>query len=131
MLKDEVLKILESDRTRYASGQELAKRSGVTRAAVWKAVNALIADGHEIEAVPAKGYRLTDNSDVLTAAGITARMKNKCEARVYDCVESTNKTAKLAAIDGAAANTIIVANEQTGGKSQAAGAVYPPKSPPR
>lgn len=128
MLKDEVLKILESDRTRYASGQELAKRSGVTRAAVWKAVNALIADGHEIEAVPAKGYRLTDNSDVLTAAGITARMKNKCEVRVYDCVESTNKTAKLAAIDGAAANTIIVANEQTDGKGRRGRSFYSPKS---
>lgn len=128
MLKDEVLKILESNRPRFTSGQELAKQSGVTRAAIWKAVNSLIADGHEIEAVTAKGYRLRDDSDVLTAAGITARMKHKCEVRVYDCVESTNKTAKLAAIDGAAANTIIAADEQTAGKGRRGRSFYSPKS---
>lgn len=128
MLKDEVLKILESNRPMFTSGQELAKQSGVTRAAIWKAVNSLIADGHEIEAVTAKGYRLCDDSDVLTAAGITARMKRKCEVRVYDCVESTNKTAKLAAIDGAAANTIIVADEQTAGKGRRGRSFYSPKS---
>ena len=128
MLKDEVLKTLESNRPRFTSGQELAKKSEVTRAAIWKAVNLLIADGHEIEAVTAKGYRLRDDSDVLTAAGITAHMKHKCEVCVYDCVESTNKTAKLAAIDGATTNTIIVADEQTAGKGRRGRSFYSPKS---
>ena len=67
MVKDEVLKILESNRERFTSGQELATALGVTRTAVWKAVNALISDGHDVEAVSSKGYRLTDESDVLTA----------------------------------------------------------------
>ena len=127
MVKDEVLKILESNRERFTSGQELATALGVTRTAVWKAVNALISDGHDIEAVSSKGYRLTDESDVLTAVGIQARMKNTCEVRVYDCVESTNKTAKLAAVEGVAANTIIVANEQTGGKGRRGRSFFSPK----
>ena len=34
----------------YVSGQELCERFGVSRTAVWKAINQLKKDGYEIEA---------------------------------------------------------------------------------
>ena len=41
-----------------ASGSELARAAGLTRAAVWKQVEALRAAGLAIEASPGQGYSL-------------------------------------------------------------------------
>ncbi len=53
-MKAEILALLrESDD--YISGQELCRRFGVTRSAVWKAVGQLKKEGYEIEAVQNRG----------------------------------------------------------------------------
>lgn len=128
-LKEEILAILESNRNRAVSGQELAEKLSVTRAAVWKAVKSLKTEGHIIEAVTNRGYRLQTVSDVLSAAGIKTCLKHDCRVEVYDKLESTNITAKLAALNGAPANTVIAANCQTGGRGRRGRAFYsPPKS---
>ncbi|MDE5893963.1 MAG: helix-turn-helix domain-containing protein, partial [Acetatifactor sp.] len=55
-MKAEILTLLrESDD--YVSGQELCQRFGVTRSAVWKAVNQLKKEGYEIDALQNRGYR--------------------------------------------------------------------------
>ena len=41
-----------------ASGADLARAAGLTRAAVWKQVQALRAAGLPVEAVPGRGYAL-------------------------------------------------------------------------
>ena len=56
----------------YVSGQELAKKLGVSRQAVWKAVNSLRADGFEIESVSNRGYRLRSLPDSLNSAAVKA-----------------------------------------------------------
>ncbi len=38
-VKESVLKILEENRERSISGEELAKHLSVSRAAIWKAIN--------------------------------------------------------------------------------------------
>ena len=40
------------------SGEQMCKTLGLTRAAVWKAIEALRADGYEIEAATRRGYFL-------------------------------------------------------------------------
>mgnify|MGYP000721300501 CR=1 FL=1 len=52
---------------RYISGQELADQLGVSRAAIWKAVTALRADGTPIEAITNRGYALPHGADLLNA----------------------------------------------------------------
>lgn len=42
----------------YLSGQELSRTLGISRAAVWKAVEALRRQGYDIEARTGRGYRL-------------------------------------------------------------------------
>ena len=42
----------------FVSGQQLCEEFGVSRTAVWKAINQLKEEGYEIEAVHNKGYRL-------------------------------------------------------------------------
>ena len=49
-VKTEVLKLLETNRDRDLSGQDIADRLGVTRAAVWKAVKALKQQGYRVDA---------------------------------------------------------------------------------
>ena len=53
-MKAEILRLLrETDG--YVSGQELCNQFGVSRTAVWKAINQLKEAGYEIEAVQNKG----------------------------------------------------------------------------
>ena len=53
-LKQNVITILEQNRGQAVSGQDLAERLGVSRAAVWKAVQFLKEEGWEIEAATKK-----------------------------------------------------------------------------
>ncbi|MEN6563991.1 MAG: biotin operon repressor, partial [Christensenella sp.] len=62
--------LLESNKSTFLSGEEIARRLGVSRNAVWKAIKALQAEGYPIEAVPNKGYCLSAESDVLSESGI-------------------------------------------------------------
>ncbi len=57
-LREELLAELEKRRGEDISGQALAERFGVTRSAVWKAINALRAEGFAILSTPNRGYRL-------------------------------------------------------------------------
>ena len=70
--KDKVLKLLvdkksdgKSVEDSSVSGEKLAAECGVSRAAIWKAVNALRNDGFRITGTPNGGYYLCDD-DVFT-----------------------------------------------------------------
>ena len=61
-MKAEILRLLrETDG--YVSGQELCNQFGVSRTAVWKAINQLKEAGYEVEAVQNKGYHLVSVPD--------------------------------------------------------------------
>ena len=60
-MKGEILKLLK-ETDGYVSGQELCRRFGVSRTAVWKVINQLKEEGYEIEAVRNRGYVLTGKS---------------------------------------------------------------------
>ena len=54
------------------SGDTLAREAGLTRAAVWKRIDALREAGVGIEASPGRGYRLEQPLDLLDADAIRA-----------------------------------------------------------
>ena len=56
MSKGDVLALLREDE--YISGEEISRKLGVSRAAVWKAVKALRGEGCHIDSVPNRGYCL-------------------------------------------------------------------------
>ena len=58
MLKDEIVKLLEAEGEGYLSGQRISAQLGVSRAAVWKAIEALRKEGYEIDSRSNCGYRL-------------------------------------------------------------------------
>ena len=69
MTKEAVLELLRTS-DGFVSGQDMSGRLQLTRAAVWKAVQALREEGWEIESVPRRGYRLTGRPDRLNAGEI-------------------------------------------------------------
>ena len=53
-MKEKILALLRQSND-YISGQNLCEQLNVSRTAVWKAVNALKAEGYQIEAVQNRG----------------------------------------------------------------------------
>ncbi len=128
-VKTEVLKLLEANRDRDLSGQEIAKCLGVSRAAVWKAVQVLKEQGYRIEAANNRGYHLAEDSDVLSAEGICLGLKEdyqKYEIRVCQCVDSTNQEIKRRALEGAREGLVVLSEEQTAGKGRKGRGFYSP-----
>ena len=68
--KDKLLGLFEENKGIYFSGEEIAKKLCVSRAAVWKAVKSLRDEGYVIDAVTNKGYCLSVNTDILSIQGI-------------------------------------------------------------
>ena len=117
--KEQVLALLEANRTACLSGAALAQQLGLSRNAVWKAVKALERDGYTIEAAPNKGYRLCDDCDKISAQGIRSFLREPlAEISVFDSLESTNITAKERAVAGAGHGTVVLAETQTAGKGR-------------
>ena len=113
-VKTEVLKLLEASRERDLSGQEMAESLGVTRSAIWKAVNTLKKEGYQIQAVNNRGYRLKEESDVLSEEGIRLCLHKPYDSqkiKVFKCIDSTNMEAKRCALNGEGEGLVILAEE--------------------
>ena len=59
MSRERVYQLLREQAGTFVSGQELSGLLGISRAAVWKAIDSLRRDGYTIEARTGLGYRLT------------------------------------------------------------------------
>ncbi len=128
-VKTEVLKLLEGNRDKDLSGQEIAGRLGVTRAAVWKAVKALKEQGYRVDAANNRGYRLCDDNDVISAEGICLTLKEEYRQReicVCRCVDSTNQEVKRRALEGAGEGLVVLSEEQTAGKGRKGRSFFSP-----
>ena len=129
-IKEELLRILTEKEGQEISGQELADRLGVSRTAVWKAVNGLIAKGCEIQAGRNRGYRLV-GGDLLVTGAVRAFLPPELQENemvLLKTVDSTNTYAKKLAADGAADGTVVIAEQQTAGRGRRGNSFYsPPK----
>ncbi len=128
-VQNHLRELLESNKSVYLSGEEIARRLGVSRNAVWKAVKALQADGYPIAAAPNRGYCLAAESDVLSISGIRRYLTGEAQAldlHVYDAVDSTNLVLRRLAGEGAPEGTVAVAAEQTGGRGRKGRSFYSP-----
>ena len=130
-VKEAILAMLTESGERYLSGEAMSEALGVSRAAVWKAIDALRADGCEIEAAPRRGYRLAAAPDRLTEGTILPHLPADRAGRLIclDSVDSTNNYAKTLALDraGFADGTAIAADEQTGGRGRLGRSFQSPK----
>jgi len=96
-------------------GPAIADELGVSRAAVWKHVEAIREAGFGVESGD-DGYRLTavpEYGGLAIAHGLDAPY----EVEYHDAVGSTNDRARELADEGAS-DVVVVADEQTGGRGR-------------
>ncbi len=128
----------------YISGENLAKICGVSRTAVWKAVNSLRKDGKQIEAITNKGYRIAF-SDELSEDMIRYFLPDNLVSSlfVFKTIDSTNTQAKkicasvgnVRTVNGLLTDegkrihkAVVIAEEQTKGRGRQGRRFYSPKN---
>jgi len=112
--------LAEADDT-FVSGEAISDKLGFSRAAVWKHVNALRAQGYTIEAVAARGYRLVGIPDRLGPLELRPLLGTHDvgrEVHWFAEVGSTNDAAKELAEEGALHGEVVVAETQTAGRGR-------------
>ena len=125
-VKQNVIALLEENRSKVISGQELANQLYVSRAAIWKAIKTLKEEGYNIEATPNKGYVLLENSDVLSKQGIAYYLTEEIDIFSYKTIDSTNTQMKKLAINGGINHSVIVSEEQSAGRGRFGRSFYSP-----
>lgn len=108
----------------FHSGEDLGKRLGVSRAAVWKALKRLEEGGYPIHRVRGKGYRVPMGACLLDLSRIQKAVPDQLAAdiswQLLDSVDSTNAEAMraLAAAGKGPAVHVCVAEQQTTGRGR-------------
>ncbi len=77
MIREKVLYELEINRGKQISGGMLAKKLGVSRAAVWKTISSLRDEGMNIMSVTGGGYCLANDDDTINEQSIHTLRKTK------------------------------------------------------
>ena len=98
-------RLLLREKGHFVSGEAVSAELGFTRAAIWKSISALRAQGYEIDAVTGRGYCLKSLPDTLTEQTVrsylgpveTVGKRIDC----FDSIDSTNAYLKRIALDGA------------------------------
>lgn len=120
MTKEEVLDALR-DAGGYVSGESLAERMGISRAAVWKHVHALVKEGYGIDVAQGKGYRLVAVPDRLYSQEVRRGLQTRLIGRRVvhlDTTGSTNTVARRAAEEGVEEGMVVIAETQSQGKGR-------------
>lgn len=128
--KEKLLKLFETNRGVYFSGEDLAQRLSISRSAVWKAVKALQSSGYAIDAVTNKGYCLSAQTDILSVQGIQKYLQPQIadlELSVLPIVYSTNAFVREKANGGAKEGYMVLANEQTAGRGRLGRSFFSPR----
>lgn len=107
----------------FHSGEDLAKALGVTRSAVWKAVNALRDLGTPLEAVRNRGYKLLGAGEPLSAARIREKLAPDVGERVSRLdvawtTASTNTELVERAFPAEGRSDVLLAEFQTAGRGR-------------
>ncbi len=111
------------------SGEVLSSQMEVSRAQVWKHVEALRARGYTIDGDPGGGYRLSEIPDRLYAEEIQAGLETRwlaTEIHYFETVDSTNRVALDLARSGSAHGTTVVADQQTAGRGRLGRSFFSP-----
>lgn len=120
-MRQDILDFLIQHKDEFVSGQQISEQLGISRTAVWKHIRVLKQRGYVIESYTRKGYCLREAPELLSEQAIEEGLSTKVVGRhiVYrERVDSTNNVAKKLADEGAPEGTIVVAEEQTGGRGR-------------
>lgn len=127
--REKILDLLNTNRGSFISGQDIADKLNLSRAAVWKAIKALEKDGLGIQAVTNKGYRLDDGADIIDPAYIEDKLKEEgLDIKVIfrDETGSTNEDA-VSLLKDSDKPVLVIADKQNAGRGRRGRDFYSPK----
>src|SRR3989344_9407838 len=119
-MQTQILKFLKESEG-YVSGEEISRRCGMSRAAIWKYMQELRQEGFDVVAVPHLGYKLVATPDKLLPSEIQHGLKTQYLGKkiVYeDTGPSTMDVAFRLGMEGAVEGTLVCAEGQTKGKGR-------------
>lgn len=120
-MEKDVLGLLRQGAGTYVSGQTISRQLGVSRTAVWKAIETLREKGFRIHSRVNRGYRLDGGPERIVGldieVGLDTRLIGKSVIS-FDTVSSTIDAAASLAGEGAPEGTVVVAESQTGGRGR-------------
>lgn len=127
--KSRLLELLEQNRGKYLSGNELAKMLDVSRTAVWKGMKSLQQEGYAIAAVTNKGYLLEEDNNILSEEAVRLHLENQeVLVEVWKEIASTNQRMKQLAVEKKLSHgSVVAAQLQTEGKGRKGRKFYSPK----
>uniref|UniRef100_A0A7C3EVY2 Biotin--[acetyl-CoA-carboxylase] ligase n=1 Tax=Candidatus Methanomethylicus mesodigestus TaxID=1867258 RepID=A0A7C3EVY2_9CREN len=105
----------------FVSGESLASELGITRAAVFKHIQALRRQGYSILSVPGKGYKLEPRFDGLLPLEVISKVRCRAFGKsilVLDQAGSTQDELRGVASKGAPEGTVVLALQQSSGKGR-------------
>jgi BirA family transcriptional regulator, biotin operon repressor / biotin---[acetyl-CoA-carboxylase] ligase len=105
----------------YISGEEMSQRLKMSRAAIWKHMQELRAQGYEITAIPHLGYRLVMCPDKLLSCEIQSALNTKIIGKriiVLNTVTSTMDEAFRLGMDNCPEGTVVCAEAQSKGRGR-------------
>jgi BirA family biotin operon repressor/biotin-[acetyl-CoA-carboxylase] ligase len=103
------------------SGEDVARKLGVSRTAIFKRIRVLRNEGYSIQSVQGKGYRLLPRFDGLLPLEIRMKIKSTIFGReviTLESVDSTQNYVRKMADAGALEGTVVVGLEQKAGKGR-------------
>ena len=136
--KEKLLELFAEQNGLPLSGTEAAEKIGVSRTAVWKAVESLRKNGYPVTGSTNKGYVFKDGHDFLNAARITSLLSplafSLCSGKikVFKTIDSTNTEAKrkLSCADAdrqALHGAVFIAEHQSAGRGRMGRSFYSPE----
>ncbi|HHP50506.1 MAG TPA: biotin--[acetyl-CoA-carboxylase] ligase, partial [Moorella mulderi] len=119
--RERILDCLKDRLDQFVSGEEMGRRLGISRTAVWKHIQALREAGYEIEAQSRSGYRLRRIPDRLYPEEVKKNLKTSWLGHVLIYLEETSSTnwiARELAEKGCSSGAVVVAESQTQGRGR-------------
>src|SRR6185503_5686110 len=105
----------------YLSGEDISRTLKISRAAIWKNIQELRADGYDIIAVPHLGYKLVSRPDKLLPQEIQFGLDTKYVGQKILHEESVNSTMDIVfrlGMENEREGTVLCAEGQTKGKGR-------------
>jgi BirA family biotin operon repressor/biotin-[acetyl-CoA-carboxylase] ligase len=105
----------------WVSGGAIASRLGVSRVSIWHQIEKLRAQGFALDAVPARGYRLSRRPRMLHTGLVEAQLKVRRKGFtfvIHDEVDSTNDEAARQLAAGRTTPFAVFARSQTSGRGR-------------
>ncbi len=127
---DDVLKILKQRQGEYISGEEISRKLGISRVAVYKQILKLREKGYIIEASPKMGYRLIQVPDKPYPWEIKVRLQTHRLGReiiYFESIPSTQEAARELLKSGCEEGILVVAEEQLAGRGRMGRSWFSPR----